>query len=99
MVDLDSQRPVKPDLIAQLFGSSMQDQIVDPDLGSRISFNGDIAYTSNPIVGYEDIDLNRHVNNVAYVKWMLESLPYSFKDTHVATEIDISFFSSSFYRR
>jgi medium-chain acyl-[acyl-carrier-protein] hydrolase len=38
-----------------------------------------------------DIDTNRHVNNVRYVDWAIESLPKEFTDTHTVTRIQVNY--------
>lgn len=99
VMDVQTQRPVKPQQIADLFGPLARKQAVDPDLGRRVSFDkesfADIL-TYAPRILYTDNDLNMHVNNVVYLQWMLESLPHAFRDTHLAKEIDISYLAQTF---
>ena len=40
---------------------------------------------------YSDIDVNQHVNNVAYVRWALDSLSRDFLDAYSLFEMKISF--------
>lgn len=40
---------------------------------------------------YSDIDTNRHVNNTNYVKWLLDSYPAEFLETHQLAGIDLNF--------
>ena len=40
---------------------------------------------------FDDIDLNRHVNNAIYPLWAAESLPSDFLEKHIPSEIEISF--------
>lgn len=99
VMDLTSQRPVKPQQVATMFGPSAIGRDLDPDLGRRVSFPQEACrkfITYEPRILYSDIDLNRHVNNVVYLQWMLDSLPFSFRDTHVAREIDISYLAQTF---
>jgi len=42
-------------------------------------------------VRYFDCDLYRHVNNVKYIQWCAEALPFDFLKSHVLHEIDINF--------
>jgi len=42
-------------------------------------------------VRYDDLDINRHVNNTVYVGWALEALDYDFRVSHRLKSIDIYF--------
>lgn len=99
ILNLENQRIVKPDLITPLFGSTMQPEIFNPDLGSKIVFPTESPKDSfhySPTLLYNNTDLNRHVNNVVYLHWMLDSLPFSFRDSYTPSEIDISFVAQTF---
>lgn len=99
VMDVKTQRPIKPTSIAERFGAVDRHTHVDPNLGKRVSFNtDDFAHmiTYSPIVRYSDCDFNKHVNNVIYFEWMLDSLPFSFRDTHLIAEVDISYLAQTF---
>ncbi|KAG9449017.1 hypothetical protein H6P81_008982 [Aristolochia fimbriata] len=38
-----------------------------------------------------DLDMNHHVNNVKYVKWMLESIPDSYLESHQLSSITLEY--------
>ncbi|MBR2299898.1 MAG: hypothetical protein IJ870_04930 [Alphaproteobacteria bacterium] len=40
---------------------------------------------------FDDIDLNRHVNNAIYPLWAAETIPSDFLEKHVPSEIEISY--------
>ena len=40
-------------------------------------------------VKYDDLDVNKHVNNVRYLHWALETLDFDFRKTHEVNTIDI----------
>lgn len=42
-------------------------------------------------VKYFDCDLFYHVNNVKYIQWCIESMPYDYLRNHTLHEIDINF--------
>lgn len=44
-----------------------------------------------------DLDLNRHVNNVRYMEWGLESVPETVFDTQQLRELDIVFKAECFF--
>ncbi|XP_074267611.1 oleoyl-acyl carrier protein thioesterase, chloroplastic-like [Silene latifolia] len=39
----------------------------------------------------DDIDMNRHVNNVTYLRWVLESMPQQIIDTHELQSITLDY--------
>jgi acyl-ACP thioesterase len=42
-------------------------------------------------VKYSDMDLNNHVNNAAYARWMLDSYPLDFHRSHRVRSLAINF--------
>jgi len=40
-------------------------------------------------IRYDDIDVNRHVNNANYIVWAFETLPYEFKTQHKLKTLDV----------
>ncbi|MFA5570644.1 MAG: acyl-[acyl-carrier-protein] thioesterase [Sphaerochaetaceae bacterium] len=99
VVDIHTQRPVKPDQVIPLFGDHMKEEILNPNLGRKLSLPEEqkemyFEYHTKPL--YHHTDFNNHVNNVVYVSWMLDSLPFTFRDSYLPYEIDISYVAQSF---
>jgi len=74
VIDTERRRPVRPP--ATLYDVEIPDRPVpladgevDPEGPSRTD------RTRTFTVRYHDLDLNRHVNNVRYLEWVLETLP------------------------
>jgi medium-chain acyl-[acyl-carrier-protein] hydrolase len=42
-------------------------------------------------VRLSDIDVNQHANSVAYLEWMLETVPVSTQDSQVLTSLEVNF--------
>jgi acyl-ACP thioesterase len=42
-------------------------------------------------IGYRDVDSNRHVNNLRYLEWMIETLPPEVPERHFVRRINIRF--------
>lgn len=42
-------------------------------------------------VRYDDLDVNKHVNNTTYITWALETLDYNFRNSHTLKNLDIYF--------
>jgi medium-chain acyl-[acyl-carrier-protein] hydrolase len=43
-----------------------------------------------------DLDLNRHVNNVCYIEWVMESLPPDMLDHAVPTDMEVNYIAEAF---
>ncbi|KAK8524994.1 hypothetical protein V6N13_015989 [Hibiscus sabdariffa] len=41
--------------------------------------------------GWNDLDVNQHVNNVKYIEWILEGVPSTIKKSHELSHIEIEF--------
>lgn len=48
-------------------------------------------------VRYEDLDVNKHVNNANYIVWAMESLPFDFRNEHNIKAIDMYFKKEAIY--
>lgn len=48
-------------------------------------------------VRYDDIDVNKHVNNAIYPVWASEAVPYDFRQTHEPKDMLIAFKHPAFY--
>ena len=46
-------------------------------------------------VTYGDLDMHKHVNNLRYVEWMINSLPGEFLSTHRLREMEINYMSEA----
>ena len=46
-------------------------------------------------VGYRDLDMNAHMNNVRYVEWILESFPLEFHEQHQLAELSIGYLAEA----
>lgn len=42
-------------------------------------------------VRFDDIDINKHVNNAVYPLWATEAVEHDFRDTHFPQELEIAF--------
>jgi len=56
-----------------------------------------LEYKEEFKVRYEDLDVNKHVNNANYIVWALESLPYEFRNEHNIKSIDMYFKREALY--
>lgn len=95
IIDLKDRRPVK---INNLFPDELilDKRLIEDDFPvlpvvERLNFK------SNFKAWFEDLDFNRHVNNVAYSRWAVESLPPEVLFSRRPVEIEINYRSEVFY--
>jgi medium-chain acyl-[acyl-carrier-protein] hydrolase len=48
-------------------------------------------------VRYSDLDIHHHVNNVKYIEWILDSVPFEMNQTHQIHTFEINFVAESSY--
>ena len=66
-------------------------------MGVRLEKVKNKEYVSNFKVRYSDIDFNKHVNNVKYVQWFMDSVPQEIREEYELKEIDILFEHECYY--
>ncbi|ARK09992.1 acyl-ACP thioesterase domain-containing protein [Fibrella sp. ES10-3-2-2] len=54
--------------------------------------------TNQVTVGWFDIDANQHVNNVVYIRWLLEQLPDTILQTQEIAELDVVYKTETHWR-
>ena len=55
------------------------------------------SYTKSITPRISDIDVNRHISNIAYLTYFIETLPYEFISRHSVSEAEINFLAEGFY--
>ena len=87
LVDFNSKKMLPP---LDIFKNIPQYEKREDDLKfDKIPDVTNPATTREFVVGYDDLDVNKHVNNVRYLHWALETLDYDFRKSHEITTIDI----------
>lgn len=90
MMNIESRRPTRiPDEIMQMAPQNSEHVLPITDMDVFDIPNSDHSQSFE--VRKTDLDLNRHVNNVRYIEWMLACLP----DELTTNEIDIKFLAES----
>jgi acyl-ACP thioesterase len=92
-VDLSSRRPQKTEKYLNqgiVLNESLYANRVD-----KISAADHISRVNEIIVGYSDLDVNEHVNNVRYVEWLLDSFDMSFRKKYEVRQLCINYLSEA----
>ena len=90
IVNTQRLRPVRiPDFVDEI--RTPLDELPIPDAFPRLSLPEAPALSRSFDVRRQDIDMNGHANNVAFIGWALEALPAPFAETHMPMQCEIAF--------
>lgn len=100
LMDLVRKRPIPTKMVEDRFNIKYEYRFQDPDIGKirkyedaeKIEVFEEKTYYPN----YFDIDLNKHVNNVAYIRWCCESIPDEILLGYKIATIDVQWESQTF---
>lgn len=94
ILDLKSRQPVEaPSFITDV---PLQQEIpILPVNTERIPATDAYPYAKDFTAGWHDIDINRHVNNLSYMRWVIESIPLEILKTRDISKLDIVFRAES----
>jgi len=89
LLDIKSKRVVGARKIIP--DNTVVEKITFPDGFSDISGTDSYDFEREFPVSIHDVDLNRHVNNVVYVDWLLRSMPDDFLKKYQLYELNIDY--------
>lgn len=101
ILDLNRKTPLRiPQALVDMNVTDRDRAIADrfdtlwrPEQGSALTRMFEKSFVARK----SDVDLNRHVNNVSYVEWAVETVPDDVWRTHLLTEIEVSFRAETLY--
>ncbi len=89
VIDSESRKPVRPDRVVGLVDIPLRDeQLAVPD---RLRDHADLSPCYTRTVRYTDLDVNRHVNNVQYLRWFLDAIPLAWHDSGHVDRFHLTF--------
>jgi len=89
LVDVARKRPVSLDQYLPEY-MYIDERVLGQDFAKLLPPEKE-DYSKEFEARFDDIDLNRHVNNAIYPLWACEALPADFHEKYLPTEIEISF--------
>ncbi len=95
VIDFKTKRLVRPSNIIS-FDDFVPDSVFDTPL-QKLKINIDNPITKQIQVQYSDLDMNQHVNNVKYVKWVIDACELDFIENHIIESIEINFLKEAKY--
>jgi acyl-ACP thioesterase len=99
IIDLQSGRPCRPTTMIDRIGLPPLEMQMDLSLTPRHTYDDSQCATLvsyKPTIQYLDTDSNKHVNNISYLNWALESLPADFRNRAKVAEADVSWIRQTF---
>jgi len=90
ILDKDSKRPKRLDDFNFIHENFLNESAIDKKL-KKITIAGELSEIDKRKVYYSDLDVNKHVNNATYVKWILDS--YFSLTMKSISEFEINFLS------
>lgn len=96
VIDLNSKRPQRVDPAALGVDIRAPRKVFEEPLDKVQSIpEGESVYQRK--IGYLDIDVQQHLNNVKFVDWVLEGFTMEFHKVHQLQELEINFLAEAFY--
>ncbi|MCB0837331.1 MAG: acyl-ACP thioesterase [Bacteroidetes bacterium] len=90
MFDINTRKLTsKPDLASNIRPPEGASHL--PKSALKIRFPDEVHHSKTFPVNWFDLDINRHVNNIRYFQWLVESLPTKFVEEHTLREIELIF--------
>jgi acyl-ACP thioesterase len=97
--DLEKRKPVEVDKIFYELWPIRNETAIDQEIIPRKKSIENPDITKSFTVRRYDIDSNKHVNNVRYMQWLMESIPDLFFEKAELKSIQGTFLRETFYNR
>lgn len=95
--DIEKRKPTKIPNYFKENWLSWEETSLDHDISSKIDVIKSAQYLKKFNVNIYDTDTNKHVNNISYLYWLLESIPQEIIDNYYLHSIDGRFLSETQY--
>ena len=96
IINIKTKRPTRPHSIIDVTKFDNTEKVFETSLQKLIT---DVEKTPilNIDVHFSDIDINQHVNNVKYIKWIIDSCPIEKLSSELIDELEINFLHEAKY--
>jgi acyl-ACP thioesterase len=95
--DIKKRRPIKIFDDIRKKWSYCNEECINHDISQKIDPIDSASYTEKFMVNRYDTDMNKHVNNIRYLQWLIESLPEELIDNYYLHFIDGRFVAEAEY--
>lgn len=96
LIDMAKRRPVP---VKKYFAGyeTLAERMIDTDFPKMAEIAADGATRTTFKVRFDDIDVNKHVNNAVYPLWASEGVDSAFRFEHTPAEIELSYKKEALY--
>jgi medium-chain acyl-[acyl-carrier-protein] hydrolase len=94
LLDITSMRPQRVQNVQQPYPENRDRHGLDERL-EKLPSEGELLNTFERHVSYNDIDINRHVNNARYVDWLLECFPAGTLSDRQISSLQLNYLSEA----
>lgn len=95
--DIEKRRPVKILNDFKTRWSSCENQCIEYNLNTKIDIINTGEYMKKFAVNIYDTDTNKHVNNIRYLQWLVESIPEEITDNYYLYSLEGRFIAEAQY--
>lgn len=96
IVDINTHRPTR---VTKDFVDMVTNQdSVFPARSEKLEISGTLNKAYKKTVGFSDLDIVGHVNNVKYMEWCMDAIPLDIHLNHQLAELEINFLHEAKYR-
>ncbi len=101
VIDLERKRPVRPaEVMSDISPAPADKYFIDPEIGKIMKYTDAEKLREYPIYRpepeYYDIDYNKHVNNVVYLRWIMEAMDEDILKAYRPSMIDVQWEHQTF---
>jgi medium-chain acyl-[acyl-carrier-protein] hydrolase len=90
ILDIKSRRIKKSNTINPVYPDVRTDRAIECQLG-KFKHKGELEIAYKKVIGYSDIDLNRHLNNSRYIDFIMDCFTLENHDQYCVDSIEVSF--------
>jgi len=91
IIDLNNHRPLRPQKIIKNMPIGRYAEVFESELDKLAPLSNEAALIEEIIIHNSDIDINRHVNNVRYMRWLIDTFPMETLTKKPISELEINF--------
>ncbi|RKX82137.1 MAG: hypothetical protein DRP57_10525 [Spirochaetes bacterium] len=101
VIDVESRRPVRPQVIFKddrtIYNTHISDKKLIKLPGVRSGKDTVSGQRRDFTVRFSDLDMNEHVTSISYIDWILETIPEEIRNSRIIKELEINYLSESKY--
>ena len=94
LLDIKSLRPISTKHVLGNFNQFFAKRHF-PEIVNRMKISDNHDFIKSYEVSIEDIDLNDHVNNLKYIRWVLDSVPLEIRRSYYLETFEINYQNSA----